>query len=175
MLRPLLGLIGCLASGSALTLASGSAPTLAPGSALTLAPLAARARSVAPRFARGQPIVCQAEGPTDVAEKTELEVSEDQIDLVERASDPFRVIRVVLYVTFGIAGLAGCAIAVSQMGKDPGQAMSNLAVNGAVLAGGVGIFIFDKSVTSKLREKAAAELKNPYLKGDAVLKDQEDD
>ena len=102
-------------------------------------------------------------------------VSTEQLDLVERASDPFRVIRVVLYVTFGVSGIAGCGIAVSQMGKDPVTAMSNLAVNGAVLAGGVGLFLFDRSVTAKLREKAEQELKNPYLKGDAVLQSKEDE
>ena len=96
-----------------------------------------------------------------------------QVDLVERASDPFRIVRVVLYATFGIAGIAGCGIAVSQVGSDP-SAMKNLAVNAAVTAGGVAIFLFDRSVTASLREKAEAELKSPFLKGDVLLAEDED-
>jgi len=113
--------------------------------------------------------------PAEASAAPARELQSGQVDLVERASDPFRVIRVVMYVTFGVSGIAGCAIAISQMGKDPAQSMSNLAVNAAVLAGGVGIFFFDRSVTSKLREKAEAELKNPYLKGDAVLQGEDSD
>ena len=93
---------------------------------------------------------------------------EQQVDLVDRASDPFRVIRVVLYVTFGIAGFAGCGIAISN-----GE-FGNLAINAVVLAGGVGIFLFDRSVTAGLREKAEKELSNPYLKGDALANDKEE-
>ena len=52
-----------------------------------------------------------------------------QIDLVERASDPFRVVRVVVYATFGVAGLAGVAISLFHMGKDPSRALSDLAIN----------------------------------------------
>lgn len=48
-------------------------------------------------------------------------------------------------------------------------------MNGAVLAAGIGVFFFDRSVTSKLREKTENELKNPYLKGDAVIGDREQD
>jgi hypothetical protein len=117
----------------------------------------------------------ETQSPASEAKPAARAVSSEQIDLVERASDPFGIIRVVLYVTFGISGIAGIGIAASQMGEDPGKAMSNLAVNAAVLAGGVGIFLFDRSLTAKLREKADQELKNPYLKGDAVLKPKDDD
>lgn len=117
----------------------------------------------------------EKQSPASEAKPAARAVSSEQVDLVERASDPFGIIRVVLYVTFGISGIAGIGIAASQMGEDPGKAMSNLAVNAAVLAGGVGIFLFDRSVTAKLREKADQELKNPYLKGDAVLKPKDDD
>ena len=117
----------------------------------------------------------ETQSPASEAKPAARAVSSEQIDLVERASDPFGIIRVVLYVTFGISGIAGIGIAASQMGEDPGKSMSNLAVNAAVLAGGVGIFLFDRSLTAKLREKADQELKNPYLKGDAVLKPKDDD
>ena len=81
----------------------------------------------------------------------------------------FRVIRAVLYVTFGIVGIAGCGVAVMQMGSDPAGSLGDLAVNSAVTAAGVGIFFFDRSVTANLREKVQAEMKNPYLKGDALM------
>ena len=95
---------------------------------------------------RCQRLVCQEEvsQPAEASAAPARELQSGQVDLVERASDPFRVIRVVMYVTFGVSGIAGCAIAISQMGKDPAQSMSNLAVNAAVLAGGVGIFFFDR-------------------------------
>lgn len=47
-----------------------------------------------------------------------------------------------------------------------GNAISNLVVNSAVLAAGVGIYVFDQKVTSGLKDKLEDELKNPYLKGD---------
>lgn len=78
----------------------------------------------------------------------------EKIGLVERASDPFRIVRVVLYVTFGVVGVAGLGIAFVQMGSDPMQSVGNLATNALVLAAGVGLFFFDQSVTSSLREKA---------------------
>ena len=78
--------------------------------------------------------------------------------LVERAGDPFRVVRAFIYVTFGITGLAGCVTALLQIGDDASAALGNLAVNGAVLAAGVGVFFFDRSVTSKLREGLEKEV-----------------
>lgn len=113
-----------------------------------------------------QPIRCQEGKP---------EFSDTQVDLVNRASDPFRIIRQVLYVTFGVTGFAGCVTSVMQMGDKPADSLGNLAVNAAVLAAGIGVFFFDKSVTAKLREKTEEELKNPYLKGDAVIGDAEAD
>jgi len=44
--------------------------------------------------------------------------------------------------------------------------VGNLAVNGGVLAAGVGIFVFDQKVTGDLKAKLEEEMKNPYLKGD---------
>ena len=40
----------------------------------------------------------------------------------------------------------------------------SVCVNGGVLAAGVGVFIFDKTVTAKLREQTEKDLANPYLK-----------
>ena len=99
-----------------------------------------------------QPLVADTPAATPAAE---------QVDLVDRAQDPFRVVRVVLYATFGITGLAGVLISATKMGSEPSKALSDLAINAAVLAGGVGIFFFDRSVTAKLREKAEKELANP--------------
>ena len=45
-----------------------------------------------------------------------------------------------------------------QMGDSPGNAMGNLAVNGGVLAAGVGVFFVDQSVTAKLREQTKKEV-----------------
>ena len=100
--------------------------------------------------------VCEME-----SEKKRVEPTEAQIDAVARASDPFSLVRTVMYVTFGIAGLAGVGISISQMGSNTVDSLGNLAVNGLVLAGGIGIYFFDQSVTAKLREKAAEELANP--------------
>ena len=92
-----------------------------------------------------------------------------QVDLVDRASDPFRIVRTVLYVTFGVAGLAGCGIAISK-----GEFM-NAAINAIVLGAGVGLFLFDRSITAGLREKAEKELSNPYLKGDLSVDAENDE
>ena len=61
-----------------------------------------------------------------------------------------------------------------QMGDSSVNSLENLAVNGGVLAAGVAVFFFDRSVTAKLREQVEAELKNPYLKGD-LLETNEDE
>ena len=99
------------------------------------------------------------------ATRTTTTPAAEQVDLVDRAQDPFRVVRVVLYVAFGITGLAGVAISATKMGADPSKALGDLAVNAAVLAGGVGILLFDRSVTAKLREKTEKELANPVRAG----------
>lgn len=116
-------------------------------------------------------ITCQE---TDEKSPAVKDLSSEQVDFVNRASDPFRIIRQVLYVTFGVVGLAGVVTSVIQMGEKPGNSLGNLVVNGAVLAAGIAVFFFDKSVTSRLREKVKAELSNPYLKGDAVLGEDEE-
>ena len=61
------------------------------------------------------------------------------------------------------------------MGEKPAEAMGNLAVNGGVLAAGVAVFFFDRSVTAKLREKAEKELSNPYLKGGLIIGDDDEE
>ena len=58
--------------------------------------------------------------------------SEAAVDLVERASDPFGIVRVFIYVTFGITGVAGVATSLLQMGDDAGAAMTNLGIGFAV-------------------------------------------
>ena len=108
------------------------------------------------------------------AAKTVVAATAEQVALTERASDPFRVVRVVLYVTFGITGLAGVVLSLLKMGSDP-NALADVGINAAVVAGGVGIFLFDQSVAAKLKEKAEAELSNPYLKGDLLKTDDDDD
>ena len=79
-----------------------------------------------------------------------------QVDLVDRAGDPFRVVRLVLYGVFGLVGLVGVVVAAGQIGDDPGAAFGNIAINGAVLAGGVGAYVFDMKVQGDLKEKARA-------------------
>ena len=56
--------------------------------------------------------------------------NEAEVELVERAQDPFRAVRFVLYGIFSLVGLAGVGIAVSQ-----GE-IGDAAINAAVLAGG---------------------------------------
>ena len=97
-----------------------------------------------------RPIMC-----SDGAEQEDMR--SEKVGLVERASDPFRVVRVVLYVTFGVVGIAGLGIAITQMGSDPMQSMGNLAINALVLAAGVGLFFFDQNVVRNLRDKAEKE------------------
>ena len=94
--------------------------------------------------------------------------SEAAVDLVERASDPFGIVRVIIYVTFGITGVAGIGTSLLQMGDDAGAAMGNLAINAGVLAAGVAVYFVDRSATAALREKAEKELANPYLKGGLI-------
>ena len=113
--------------------------------------------------------------PPPPEQPTAASVDKEKLALVERAGDPFRAVRVVLYVTFGIAGLAGVVTALLQMGSDPSGAMGNLAVNGGVLAAGVGVFFFDKTVTDKLREQTEKELANPYLKKGLLDADEADE
>mmetsp|Transcript_19767 Transcript_19767/g.47338 ORF Transcript_19767/g.47338 Transcript_19767/m.47338 type:complete len:165 (-) Transcript_19767:238-732(-) len=116
---------------------------------------------------RAQPR-CQADEP----EATSREPNSDdslrarRVELVERAGDPFRGVRVVLYAVFGVAGLAGIATSIMTMGTDPGPALGNIAINSAVLAIGVAVYVFDQKITSDLKRKLEEELKNPYLKGD---------
>ena len=148
-------------------LLSVAALLVARADALVLRPMGVPTRSLSTVAARPAVFLTAIEdSPGDKA-------TDRQIDLVERASDPFRVVRVVVYATFGVAGLAGVGIALFQMGKDPGAAIENLAINAAVLGAGVGVFIFDRKVTADLRAKAEAEIKNPYLKGDALFEDDE--
>ena len=77
-----------------------------------------------------------------------------QVDLVDRAGDPFRVVRLVLYGVFGVVGLVGVVVAAGQLGDDPGSAFTNMGINGAVLAGGIGAYVFDTRVQGDLKEKA---------------------
>ena len=80
---------------------------------------------------------------------------EARTELVDRASDPFRVVRTFIYVTFGIAGTVGIGLAIFQ------GDMGNVAVNAAVLAAGVGVFFLDRSLTASLREKVRREPSAP--------------
>ena len=160
-----------------------AAALLAPSDALNVRPaIPARVKpTIAARCIAAAPCVAvvHAWRPRSAAATMAIEDASDkatsrQIDLVERASDPFRVVRVVVYATFGVAGLAGVAISLFHMGKDPSRALSDLAINSAVLGAGVGVFFFDRKVTSDLRAKAEAEVKNPYLKGDAIFEGAEE-
>ncbi len=73
----------------------------------------------------------------------------ERLGLVDRSKDPFGVVRVVLYSCFGVAGVAGCGIALMQ------GDMGNLVVNAGVTAVGVGIFLFDRSMSKKLSDQNA--------------------
>lgn len=57
--------------------------------------------------------------------------------------------RQVLYVCFGVVGVAGVGIGASN-----GE-LGNVAVNGLVTAAGVGIFLFDQKVRTALPEESA--------------------
>ena len=136
---------------------------------ITVAPALVRPARTASARVSAASIRCQ-----EVEEEDEIKVDARQLDLVERASDPFRVVRVILYSTFGIAGVAGVGVALFQMGKNPSVAMGNLATNAGVLAAGVAVFFLDQKVTADLREKAEAEMKNPYQKAGMLVEEPED-
>mmetsp|Transcript_125225 Transcript_125225/g.234212 ORF Transcript_125225/g.234212 Transcript_125225/m.234212 type:complete len:231 (-) Transcript_125225:54-746(-) len=105
-----------------------------------------------------------------------IEDPEDTVvELVAEASDPFRLIRGVIYVTFGVTGLAGIVISALQMGKNPASSIANLGINAAVLAAGIAVFLFDRQTTAKFRENAKQELENPFLKGDGVMESEEEE
>ena len=151
------------ASGRSITIL-GAVALIGPCAALLVAP--GRPSCVAapvPPVLRSRAIFCQEEPQIDEA----------KLGLVERAGDPFRVVRAVIYVTFGVTGLAGVVTSVMQM-EQP-DAMQNLAVNSGVLAAGVATFFLDRAATVKLREQTEAELKNPYLKKDLLNEPDEDD
>mmetsp|Transcript_113763 Transcript_113763/g.179010 ORF Transcript_113763/g.179010 Transcript_113763/m.179010 type:complete len:192 (-) Transcript_113763:71-646(-) len=93
--------------------------------------------------------------------------SQKQVELAADSKDPFRPVRVVIYATFGISGLAGVIIAATQLGSKS-NALQDLAINLGVLIAGVGIFLFDRKVTADLDEKTRQELSNPYLAGNAL-------
>ena len=89
-------------------------------------------RPTAPR--RASLVVSEAEPPTTqpppTTEPTEPKqhIDPEKLALVERAGDPFRAVRVVLYATFGIAGIAGVGTSLLQVRSDSASAMSNLAI-----------------------------------------------
>ena len=125
--------------------------------ALRLVPLP-NVRMPATAIASRALVCCQL--GDDAPEPAAAQEADDQkMELIERAGDPFRAVRVVLYVTFGIAGTAGVVTSLLQMGDDPANAMGNLAVNAGVLAAGVAIFFFDKFATDKLREKLETDVR----------------
>ena len=134
--------------------------------ALVLAP--ARPSLARPFVHRSTAIAMQEEKPPPGPPP-----SEAAVDLVERASDPFGIVRVIIYVTFGITGVAGVATSLLQMGDDAGTAMTNLGINAGVLVAGAAVYIFDRKITASLREKAEKELANPYLKGGIFEGDEE--
>jgi len=144
LLRTLILLVGARTATSFML--TTMQPATRPQAVRSLAPVSFRARS-------------------PIANQDPPAKKEQATDLIERASDPFRVVRVVIYVVFGVAGVAGCGIAVTQMGSNPSESLGNLAVNAVVLAVGIGVFFFDQSVTKSLREKMEKEMENPYLKG----------
>ena len=94
-------------------------------------------------LARAAAVRCQ-EADEPAAPTLSSEVDQTKVDLVDRASDPFRAVRVVLYATFGVAGLAGVVTSLIQMGDNTADAMGNLAVNSGVLIAGVAIFFVDQ-------------------------------
>ena len=95
----------------------------------------------------------------------EAALREKQIESVARASDPFRLVRTVLYAVFGLVSLAGAGIAVTKGN------MADAGVNGAVFVG-VGVaFLVDQKVQGALAEKAKEEIDNPYLKGEMLFAD----
>lgn len=93
---------------------------------------------------------------------------EKQIESVARAGDPFRYVRTVLYVIFGLVGLAGAGIAVSKGN------MADAGVNSAFLLGAGVAFVVDQKIQGALTEKAKEEIENPYLKGEMLFADGKD-
>ena len=133
--------------------------------ALRLVPLP-NVRMPATAIASRALVCCQL--GDDAPEPAAAQEADDQkMELIERAGDPFRVVRVVLYATFGIAGTAGVVTSLLQMGDDPANAMGNLAVNAGVLAAGVAIFFFDKFATDKLREKLETDVR--IMRSDRIV------
>lgn len=135
-----------MAAARMLLLLGSSVALQLPAASLRAAPAMLRA----PQPPRVYKIVCDAASPEPsepLAEAAEEEapkaVDKEKLALVERAGDPFRAVRVVLYVVFGVAGLAGVVTSLLQMGSDPAAAQ-NLGVNAGVLAAGVGVFVFDQ-------------------------------
>uniref|UniRef100_A0A7S0PXM2 Uncharacterized protein n=1 Tax=Coccolithus braarudii TaxID=221442 RepID=A0A7S0PXM2_9EUKA len=88
-----------------------------------------------------------------------------QTEVLDRASDPFRAVRLVIFIIFGVVGTAGCGVAISQIGSDPMNALGNLVVNAGVLGAGVGVYLFDRKIQTDLKAKLEEDLDNPYLKG----------
>jgi len=87
------------------------------GAALLVSPrLAHISRPIAMRLAR--PIALEPDPPPPETEKQQL--NDAQFGVLERAQDPFRLIRLVVYGIFGVVSVAGISIAVYDLGKDPG-------------------------------------------------------
>ena len=81
----------------------------------------------------------QAEGesrssrdPDPASETATTKRKQAQTDVLDRASDPFRAVRQVIFVIFAVVGFAGCGLAIMQMGSNPSDSVINLAVNAAV-------------------------------------------
>ena len=86
------------------------------GAALLVSPRPAHISRPVIRLA--QPTALEPDPPPPETEKRQL--NDAQFGVLERAQDPFRLIRLVVYGIFGVVSVAGISIAVYDLGKDPG-------------------------------------------------------
>eukprot|EP00308_Calcidiscus_leptoporus_P023107 CAMPEP_0119353698 /NCGR_PEP_ID=MMETSP1334-20130426/2804_1 /TAXON_ID=127549 /ORGANISM="Calcidiscus leptoporus, Strain RCC1130" /LENGTH=176 /DNA_ID=CAMNT_0007367045 /DNA_START=13 /DNA_END=543 /DNA_ORIENTATION=+ len=138
-------------------------------------PLVSRQHAVCPRPTRAALTLQEFPSQPEVAEEERVDRSEAQQDVIARAQDPFRAVRIVVFAIFGIVGLAGCGIALTQLGSDPAGALGNLAVNAGFLGAAAALYVFDQKVQADLRAKLEEELANPYLKGGSEFYFDEND
>ena len=86
------------------------------GAALLVSPRPAHISRPVIRLAR--PTALELDPPPPESEKQQ-QLNDAQFGVLERAQDPFRLIRLVVYGIFGVVSVAGISIAVYDLGKDP--------------------------------------------------------
>ena len=97
-------------------------------------------------------------------------LTQQQLEVVAGASDPFRFVRLILYGIFGFVGVVGAGLALSK------GDVANAGVNGLFFVGAGGAYFVDLKVQGALLDKAKEEVENPYLKGvEEILEEEKKD